>query len=878
MRLLLSLFVLVSTCILSTYETHAQHRGVISGIVKEAKTQQVVESAAVSIMNTQDSTVRGTFSDKDGLYTIKNLPLGNYKLYCNFFGYKTMSRSFSITKEKLEHKQDLLLDSAIISLNEITVVAEAPPVVLKKDTVEYNASSFKTKDYAPVEELIKQLPGVDVGKDGSITTQGQKVTAVLVDGKPFFIRDPKIATQSLPANIINKVQVITVDPEKSENGQSGLIINLTVKKDKKKGTFGNLSAGAGSNNQYKGNLSLHRFNNEQQFSLLSTANNVSSEGGISNTYSVGLNINTPLSSKTSLSLGYLYNSMDNNRSSQLYRSTLLSSGSLFYSDRSTNNSSNQNHSINLNFEYQINTFSKINIAPSISFRKSNSLSSSLFESSNTEGKINDGNRSINSGMKTPDFSNNINYSTRFKNKRRRLNLNIRNSYNSNEQTGLNYSLSNYYSSGSLKQTLINQKNADNSSSTNHSINMLYTEPISQNHSLKFAYDFNNSIENSSRNTYDYNELNNEFDLTNGLMSNEYRNRTNYNRVGISFNSTRNSLNNPMEYSAGVSIQKTDLKGKSLTKDSTYTQNRISIFPQASLNYKISKNESIGSDYRGDIRQPSISELQPTPDNSNPLYIRMGNPNLQPEFNNMLSINYRNFDPTSNQSLFANLSFSTIFNKITYNSLLDINTGKQLSKPENVSGNYNFNFNVNMGVPIKNLKTKPGINAQLNRNTTYINGSKTTTLKSGFGILYNINYRYKDYLDLNMNCNANYSNLQYDQPGLKDANYINFSSSVNVSYYLPMNFALNTDLTYSKNANQIQTAKKSVTLLNAGIYKEFLKGKQAKLSIDAYDLLKQNTSINRTITNNQIEDRQSNNLQQYFMLSFTYRLNKFKQSQ
>ncbi|POY36760.1 hypothetical protein C3K47_10405 [Solitalea longa] len=869
-----SFFILILLCI-ATSDLFAQSHGIVSGKIKDSKNLQAIEGSIISVMNLQDSTIRGGMTDKNGSFTIKNLAPAHYKLFASFFGYKNTTQTFTLTKEKPEHNLgDILLDSLMISLNEVTIIAEAPPIILKKDTVEFNAGSFKTPEHAVIEDVIKQLPGIEVDKDGSITTQGQKVTTVLVDGKPFFGNDLKMATKNLPAGIINKVQVIQIDPEKSENGLTGVIINLTVKKDKKKGIFGNTSAGVGTNNQYKGNLNVNRFNNEQQLSLMSSANSTDNEGGVSKIYTAAINFNNPIGKKASLSFSYQLNLNNGESLSRLYRNTTLQEGSLLYSDRSTNSTNSQNHGVNLEFEYKINPSSKLRVAPRINYRTSSNRSSNIFESLNNDQKVNDGDRSSGSDTKSPDFINTINYSKRFKNSQRHLMLLVTNSFRSNNQDGLNYSLSNYYLNEALQQTVINQKKVNNTSSSSNAVNIAYSEPVFKNLSIKLMYDFNSGIENSSRNTYDFNELSNEFDKENSLLSNVYRNRTNYNRLGLSLNSKRESATK-MDYSVGVSVQKTDLRGKSLSKDSVYTQNKFSIIPQASLNYSISKNKSFGANYKGDIRQPAISDLQAVPDNSNPLYIRMGNPNLQPEFNNSIGFNFRSFNPASNQSMFANLNFTTVLNQITYSNIFDATTGKQISKPENVSGNYNLNLFVNWGLPYKKIQFKPGLNTAISKSISNINGVLSATINGRYGLLYGMNYRYNNKIDLLLNCNANYNNVSHADPRLKDAKYFNLSSNFNCSYFLPGNFTLSSDLTYTKNTSQIQSAKQGVTLLNASLNKEFLKGKKAKLSLEAFDLLNQNTNTSRSITNNQIEDRLSNTVRQYFMLSFTYRLLSFK---
>ncbi|MCO4291562.1 TonB-dependent receptor family protein [Solitalea sp. MAHUQ-68] len=846
-------------------------RGAVKGKITSAVVQnETLEGAIISVINLQDSVVAGNaFSDKNGLYEIKGLALGKYKMAVSLYSFKTATHYFSITSEQpLYQMADIKLDSMSYSLKEVEVVAEAVPVRLKKDTVEFNASSFKTRENAVVEDLLKKLPGVEVQADGSLSAHGQKVTRILVNGKPFFGNDLKMATQNLPSNIVDKIQVIDrkTEREDADDNETDKVINITIRKDKRKGLFGKTSGGGGNDERHEANLNLNRFNDDQQISInTSSRNNL-----ISNTLSAGLNFSDQLGPKLSFSGSYTFNQSKNENESLLKRNILIQEQSVYYLDQSEGQNKNTGHGLGLQLIYKFDPSSNLTISPSLNFQENRSQSANRFESTNSMmEKINDGNRSTEMLSRSPNITNSLSYEKKFAEKGRALELTINNKFDETDGSNLNSSFSAFYQNEPVQNSFDQQKLNDNSSQ-NHNISLNYTEPIPKlkGKLIEFSYQYGNRIENSSANTFDYNELTDAYDQQNELLSNVYRNHTISNKYGIRLKSKTSNIN----YSVGLSLRQNDLRGKSITKDSLYRQQTLSIVPSALFDYKVSKTARLNISYTGNLRQPDIKDLQPVPDNSNPLYIRLGNPNLSPEFSNSLNLRYNSYITGT----YISINGTTTANKITYNSFFDVATGKQTSRPENVSGNYQIMGNVTFGIPINGMKSslKPKLNATTSRNITFINGNKVSTYAHVLGTGLSLNYNWQEILELNLSSDFRYNQTNYDNPSLKNLNYVTANSSMKLSCYMPKNFVLSSSLGFNTNAGRVQNAKRNATMLDMGIYKEFLKNKKARITLQGFDLLNQSSSITRTVTDNTIEDRQTKVLKRYFLLTFSWQFNKF----
>ena len=871
-------------------------------------------------------------TDKNGDFEIKSLSIGNYKLYISYYGFEEQVKYFSVSQQQLKTHFDIQLDSInIIGLKEVTVVQSAPPIKIKQDTVEFNAGSFKTRDGAVVEDLLKKLPGVEVAKDGSINAHGEKVTQVLVDGKPFFGNDPKIATKNLPANIIDKIQVIDEKSEqaqlsKVDDGERKKVVNLTIKADKKQGVFGNTSlangADEGVNNRhrYEGNLNINRFDKTQQFSVLFMSNNTNKLGfsqgdlndfagaggassltgdgasyrynsstknasvdfnnvfgtegnsGLNSSTAGGINYRRSFSKRFDFNASYFLSSITNGRQEKVVQTTTIEDQSLFSTNSTSGDSKSFNHQLNMNMEFKIDSMQTIKFRPSFGLKKNTSNSLFQFESRNNQAKVNDGYQRGDQNSLTPSIDNYLFFSKRFKKKGRTFSANMINRVN---QIGTNIfnNQQNNYSQENGAFDLINQYKKQEISTSNHNLRLVYSEPIDKEHTLEVSYEVNNKIVYSDRNTYDFNDQSEQFEF-NPMFSMAYRNRNTYNK----FTGIISTRKKKYDYTLGLGVQQIYLKGNTLAQDSAYAQNFVSIIPNAIINYNPSKKKTISAHYSGRIILPEFSNLQSVADNSNPLNIRLSNPDLKAGYNNDFNVSYRYNDIATSKNLSLSLYGTNTFNAISTKTTIDVTTGKQISRPENVNGNYSLSmFSASM-LPIKwgntDIKSSiiPRLGAWMNRNVSFINGLKVSSLNIVPIVSTAFNFSFKE-LEFDMTCILRYNKTHYQNNAFKEVNYYAVNSSMSMSYSLPK------VVTFSFDANQFNntgntSSKRSFMLLNASIYKEFLKEKRVKIALEGHDLLNQNTDINRSITTNTITDSQTSILTRYFMLNLTYRLSKF----
>jgi hypothetical protein len=413
MRLFLPVFLLLISM------TAAVAQSQLRGSVVDSTTRKPLMEATVSLLSIRDSSVV-TFmiTNGDGEFTFKNVAAGRYRILITYVGYHNKSKRVSITADKPNTDAGTFeLVTQAFNLNEVVVKQEGPPIVMKNDTVEFNAGAFKTQPNAMVENMLKKLPGVEVDRDGTIKAQGQEVKKVLVDGKPFFGDDPKMATRNLPADIIDKIQLYDQQSDQSQfsgidDGDRNKTINLVTKKDKRKGYFGQQSVGAGPNEtnddvRYAARLNLNRFNGDQQISLIGQANNINQQsftgqnifgggaglganfgggaggrggggggnnGGNSNsitrTLAGGLNYRDEFGKKADIAASYFLNDLNTVTDQQSRRQYALPDTSYQVNQNSMSRNKVTSHRFNMRFNYKLDSLTTLRITPGFTVQNS----------------------------------------------------------------------------------------------------------------------------------------------------------------------------------------------------------------------------------------------------------------------------------------------------------------------------------------------------------------------------------------------------------------------------------------------------------------------------------------------------------------------------
>lgn len=904
-------------------------QGKIKGQLTDQSTKEAMPAATVVLLHAKDSTVANTaITDNKGNFEISSIANGDYRLYISFMGYKPINKPVKINDDnKLLTLGTLGMELKGVNLNAVEILDEKPPIVVKKDTLEFNADAFKTRENAVVEDLLKKLPGVTVDKDGAITAQGETVTKVYVDGKPFFGSDPKMATKNLPANIIDKVQVIDKKSDQAEftkidDGQTEKAINITIKKDKKKGLFGRASAGYGTDDRFNTSLNLNRFRDNQQMSIVAGGNNINNTGytiqdqmsfspagggggggrgggrggrgggggnvlisagnssnsnpGITRNWNAGLNFSENFSKKVLFSGSYFFNDTKNNLAQQTSRQTFADNGTTYYNENSMSQTDNSNNRFDTRVEYQIDSFHSVIFSPSYSLTNGNTFSSRDYQTlNNKKDTVNKGTTTNDGQGNNQNIGGSLLFRKRFKTPGRSFSMNLNYNNTINDQQNFNRSSVFYFANDSL--STFNQNNQINSTSINAGVNITYTEPIARDRYLEANYGFTKYKSNSTKYTYDFDESKGIYDKLNDSLSNAFTNNTLNQQAGLTFRTTKLKY----DYSLGLNVLFNNLDNNTYSfrtkRDSVIRQNTVNFAPNATFNYTFAKNKRLRINYNGTTQQPTVQQLQPVPDNSNALYVQQGNPDLKPSFNNTLRINYNQFNNITFKGMFASLRGSFGTNKIINSTKLDTATGKTFSKPVNVNGYYSLTGMLHNSIPLSrtpgqnlNTGTMIGYSRDVNMTQGVMNYKNTLQLSQSV----NVNYMYKELLDAALGAGVNYNATSYTLPSTPNTQYFDYNFNADVNVNLPLGFMVGTDVTCTLNRGRTTGYNLTSTMWNANVAKYVFPKKQGLIKVQAFDLLRQYVSVSRDVTDNYIEDVRSNVLQQYFMVSFTYFLNKF----
>jgi hypothetical protein len=903
----------------------AQRNGSVRGTAFDTLSKQAVPNATVTILEKKDSSlVSFTMTDNAGKFEITGLANGEYRLLVTHVNYHNSNNLFAITDNaKNVELGNLVMRDAVKTLAEAVVRNEAPPVTMIDDTVQYNAGSFKTAPNASVEQLLKKLPGVKVEKDGTIKAQGEKVSRVLVDGKEFFGNDPKIATKNLPADAVDKVQVYDKQSDQAqltgfEDGNYEKTINLKLKKDKKKGLFGKLNAGAGTRDRYEGKFNMNSFKGARQLSAIAMANNSNAEGfsfmdilnftgalnsmkqgggnininmsgddaasmgvntgsnqGIRTVRGGGLNYNNIIGTKLDFQSNYFYNLYNPNTESHINRQYFLPDSSYFYKQNSYADNQNNTHRLNLNMLYQLDSFNSIRVTPSLSIQNTRNRSMNDYQTLTEENNLtNEGfsdNLSTNKGY---TFRNDLIWRKKFQRKGRTFSLSLNTTFNESDGEGSLMSVNSFYNpNGSLflKDT-INQRNETEGDLRGYSGRAVYTEPLWKKSLLELSAGRSNTRNVAGKTTWDYNKFNGKYDNLNTKLSNDFENTYGYTNAGIRLRTQKKKYN----YAMGVTWQQSELEGKIIsgTKDSLITKTFHNLLPNARFQYNFTRFKSVSLTYNTTVNQPSMSQLQPVPDVSNPLNIREGNPDLKQEYSHVVMANVQSVSPYRNKNLFARFFVQATQNKIVnYDTVSQF--GVKRTKPVNVNGVYNLSNNFSYSMPVRFLKGTVEIsnNTGYYKGIQFINGSGNTIRTLSFGPELRLDMNPGDKLSLSLGASYSYNKTKYSLQSALNTNYLVQEYSGTVDWEMPKGFFFSTDFTYLVNSQRAAGFNKNVPLWNASISKQMLNYNRGELKFSAVDLLNQNIGISRSTNQNYIEDSRVKTLRQYFLLSFTYNLSK-----
>lgn len=890
----------------------AQQSGVnVTGSVVEQGSDTPIEQATVRLLNVKDSAmVRGVVSARNGSFTLKNVKKGSYLLHITFIGYDPLYQPLQITgKKNPVNVGKLELSDGAIELGEAVVIGKAPEVTVRNDTVEYNADSYKVTEGSVLEDLLKKMPGVEVDSEGKITVNGKEVKKVMVDGKEFFSDDPKVASKNLPAKMIDKLQVLDKKSDMAQmtgfdDGEEETVINLTVKPGMKQGWFGNAYGGYGSKDRYEGNAMVNRFVNNDQITFMGGANNTNNMGfsdlastmfsgmgggggrrggfgagsGITSSGNAGLNFSKEFKpDKLTLGGNTRYSHSDNDARSKSDRQNILPGDSSSYDNsEAMSRTKSDNFGVDFRLEWKPDTMTQLIFRPSFSFSHSmNDNFSDATTLDNERDTVNTNKSSNYSESNGYNLNASIDFSRKLNNKGRVFSATLSGGNSDSYSDGMNRSDIVYFNqTDALKNSIIDQRSRYDNKGFNYRAYVSWVEPIGHNNFIQATYSISQRKQEALKNVYNQ-DADGIYNVLDSAYSQSYRNNFISQRASLSFKSQRAKFN----YTIGLNLDPSYSSSENFVGDTTLskiTRKVVNLSPMAQFNYMFDKRTNLRIMYNGRTSQPSMTQLQPVADISDPTNITIGNPDLNPRYTNNVFIRFQQFTPEKQRAFMIMANGSYIINDIVSYTSYNQETGVKTTTYKNVNGNYSGNVRMMLNTPLKNKKFS--INsmtmASFANSNGYINEEKNTNRNLILSERGGIDFC-SSYLDLGVNGNIRYNATSNSLQKENNQNTFNYGAGGYTTIYLPLNFKIESDVNWSTNSGYGDGFKQNEVLWNASASKSFLKNNQGTLRFKIYDILQQRSNISRSVTASYIQDSEYNTLGSYFMVHFIYRFSIFK---
>ena len=921
---------------LYAFTLSAQQVSGIRGRLQDAQEKTPLSGATVQLSAAKDSSFNiSMVSGQNGGFMIRDLKPGDYHIKISSVGYNGID-SLVVFPGGMANLGTLSLFREASLLTEVIVQGSPPPVRQRADTIEYNASSFKVNPDANAEDMVRKMPGITV-ENGAVKAGGEDVRKVTVDGRDFFGDDATATLKNLPAEIIDKIQVFDRLSDQAQftgfdDGNTAKSINIVTKANMRNGQFGRLYAGYGTDDRYSlgGNVSFFKGNrrlslvglfnnvNQQNFALedllgLTSNQNrrggrgggrggggfgggfggggnsdnflVGQQGGISKTNAFGINFSDSWGKKTEISGSYFFNQSNNSSNEQVGREFFLeNNSSQFYKESSLSSSTNYNHRINLRMEFKLDSFNTILVTPNISFQNNRSLSSLTGVNSFNEHDISSESSSKNSRNNSGyNISNGILYRHSFNKRGRTASVNLRTSINNSDGETYMEALNRYYNTGALTDSLM-QYTDQLTKGSQVSANIAYTEPLGAKSQLQINYTPSYSKNKADQQVFQYERIGGKYSLFDSSLSNKYDNIYATQNGGLSYRiGDRDNM-----FSVGLSYQYANLSGdQAFPIAAEVNRSFINMLPNLMFRRKLSPKSSLNIFYRTSTNAPSVTQLQQVINNTNPLFLRTGNPELDQQYTHRVVGRYTFTNVTNGQSFLANVFLEKRNDYIgngtfiassdsVLSSTVTLYKGSQLIKPVNMDGYLNIRSFLTYSMPLKFIKTNMNLNAGYSFGKTpgminnVFNFSNSQTYSFGAVLASNVS----EYVDFSLSYTANMNDVKNSiQPELNN-HYFNQVARFELNLLSKNGWSLQNDVNNQVYRGLTDGFNQNFWLWNISAGKKFLKAQKGELKLSVFDLLKQNRSISRTATETYIEDLQTQVLQQYFMLTFSYKLKNF----
>ncbi len=897
-------------------------KATLKGIITDTLNKQNLQYAVVSLLHTKDSVLyRFGRSKEKGNFEITNVQAGKYVMLVSYPTYADYYDTLTLQNTAVLDVGKVMLTPKLHLLEDVVVRQKIAAIRMRGDTIIYKADSFKLKDGASVEDLLKKFPGIQVDKTGKITAQGTKVEKVLVDGEEFFSDDPTIATRSLDAKMVNEVQVYDKKSDQStftgiDDGQSKRTINLKLKDDAKKGWFGKVEIAGGPEDRWNNSLMANTFKGKRKLSFYGVMSSTGKTGlnwdesskygsdagvtmgmtddggmymnvtggdfeggnywgeGIPKSWSTGVNYSDKFNQdKQSINANYRYSKLNNEGEGSTISQSILPDTLFFNNERRKTFGTKERHGATGSYDWMLDSSFSAKLTINASQGTTRGNSEYYSEALNAFNKpVNKSQRNTTSIGDNQKLNSSLLLRKKFKKLGRSLSVNIDQSYNENNSDGFLYAVNDYFDKTStlFKSDTTNQKKINSSNGRTLNARAAYTEQLAKNTTMELSYSINQNNNKNKISSYDKTKAG-KYDSLNKTYSNDFDFNILTNKAGVAFRYNSKKYN----FSLAGDITNADFKQRDVIKDSLATYNFINLFPRANFSYKFNANRRLNINYNGNTRQPTINQIQPVADNTNPLNLQVGNPNLKQEFSHRINLNYNDYKVLKNRGIWMGANFSTTNNAIRTNQFTD-SLGRTKTQYININGNYNFggNFNYNIKLQKLDVDMNFGINYNNSNNITFVNGLKNINQNNAQGINFGFNKDKENKFAVSVRFGFDYNTSTSSiRPDIQ-TNYWTMNHNIDATVLLPWKLELSSDVEFQlREQTEFFTGNNNVIRWNGYLSKKIIKGDKGQIRFTAYDMLDQNKGFSRYIGSTTITENTFNQLSRYFLLSFIWNFSK-----
>jgi hypothetical protein len=851
----------------------------ISGTVKDSL-NKAIPGAAIEVITGKD-TVKGN-TDYRGRFAVIGIVTSEILLTIKAMGYLSISRRYKFTPEHRSLIIQPVMDRDVNTLKEVVIKAKVIPIRLMKDTVEYNAAAYMVRETDRVEELLRQLPGIEIDNEGKVSAMGRPMTKLRINGEDFFTNNVKDFISQLPADMVAKIQVINDYGDEAnftgiKTGASEKMLNLVTKPGRNKGNFGNTSVSGGTNERYGLQTNANLWREKKQIGVKGSVISTNNAAGINRGISTGINYRDKLSKELTTSIAYSFDNVKNKNHQIDFIETLNTIGTIYTSDESQRNSKNNKHNVNWSLQ-SVGDKSYVQAGVVGTFLDNNDL---FMGKSNQRGVIKQ-DQFNNSTTKdfSPDLNANVAWAYRLKKPGRNISVGVSaKNGTSDTQEDLNSQIS-YYGPGQasvVKDSVLNRIVNTRTLSRSVGASFRFSEPIGHrtdsliSRNLDVYYNFQLEVNNNDLLT----RVNNNSSVGRVIdsLSTVYSSRFISHLIGLSYRFGAENLS----YSLGMTAQPNLLVVENEHPVSRITRAGFNIAPVANMSLILSQNTSVTFTYNGNSIAPNLSQLQPVPNTRNLQNIVIGNPNLKSTFNHNASFTYQNSNLVNGRALMLGINSTLVKDQIVSNIILKrdtLNSLKQQTRFENADGTYSLDALYSWSKPFVENKFNVEFRGSIGVANTVSYTDSILNTNRGFNFAQAVSLRMNQKgLSLSAAANYTYSSNRYSLAlgNLKDIQI--YELNVNAKAFITPTISIGFDASKRINKGYSLDAKNPF-LMNASIQKTFFKKQQATLKLQAYDLLNQGNYLMRSVSDNSIIDSKNSQITRYFQLSFNINLQQF----